>query len=176
MEFNELISTRESIRSYDPSRLVSGEVLKRILEAGRLALSAANRQPWKFLLVSSSGMLEKVKTCYGREWFHDAPHVLVVVGLKDQAWKRSFDGYNSVETDTAIAMTHIVLAAENEGVGACWIANYDPGKLSEALDDVIDQRSGQMIFGITPLGYPRPEFRKSGMKKRKEFSEVVQYL
>ncbi len=176
MEFNELISTRESIRSYDPSRQVPEDVLNRILDTGRLALSAANRQPWKFLLVSSPGILEKVKACYGREWFHDAPHVLVVVGLKDQAWTRSFDGYNSVETDTAIAMTHIVLAAENEGVGACWIANYDPAILSEALNDVVDPRSGQVIFGITPLGYPRPEFRKSGMKKRKEFSEVVQYL
>lgn len=176
MDFTELINTRESIRNYDPSRPVPEETLKRILDAGRIALSAANRQPWKFLLISSPGMLEKVRGCYGREWFHDAPHVLVVVGLKDQAWKRSFDGYNSVETDAAIAMTHIVLAAENEGVGACWIANYDPVMLSEALKNVIDPQSGQVIFGITPLGYPRPEFRKSGMKKRKEFSEVVQYL
>ena len=176
MDFNELIRTRESIRSYDPSRPVPDDILNRILEAGRLALSAANRQPWKFLLVSSSGMLEKVKVCYGREWFHDAPHVLVVVGLKDQAWKRSFDGYNSVETDAAITMTHIILAAENEGVGACWIANFDPAILSEALKDIIDPRSGQVIFGITPLGYPRPEFSKTGIKKRKALEEVVKFI
>ncbi len=49
MEFTELINTRESIRSYDPARPVPEDVLKRILEAGRIALSAANRQPWKFL-------------------------------------------------------------------------------------------------------------------------------
>jgi nitroreductase len=172
MEFTELIKRRESIRNYDPARPVPKDVLKRILEAGRIALSAANRQPWKFLLVSSREMLEKVRASYGREWFHDAPHVLVVVGLKDQAWTRSFDGYNSVETDTAIAMTHIILAAENEGVGACWIANYDPIKLREALGP----GENQEIYGITPLGYPRHEFRKSGIKKRKEFSEVVVYL
>jgi len=176
MEFTELIKRRESIRSYDPARPVPEDGLKRILEAGRIALSAANRQPWKFLLVSSPGMLEKVRACYGREWFHDAPHVLVVVGLKDQAWKRSFDGYNSVETDAAIAMTHIILAAENEGVGACWIANYDPEILREALKDILSTEDNQVIFGITPLGYPRQEFRKSGIKKRKEFSEVVGYL
>ena len=176
MDFTELINTRESIRSYDPSRPVPEETLKRILDAGRIALSAANRQPWKFLLISSPGMLEKVRGCYGREWFHDAPHVLVVVGLKDQAWKRSFDGYNSVETDAAIAMTHIILAAENEGVGACWIANYDPGILREALRDMHSADDNQVIFGITPLGFSMHEFRKSGIKKRKELSEVVEYL
>jgi nitroreductase len=176
MEFTELINTRESIRSYDPARPVPEDVLKKILEAGRMALSAANRQPWKFLLVSSPGMLEKVRASYGREWFHDAPHVLVVVGLKNLAWNRSFDGYNSVETDAAIAMTHIILAAENEGVGTCWIANYDPVVLRKALSNFLETDDNQVIFGITPLGYPRHEFRKSGIKKRKEFSEVVVYL
>jgi nitroreductase len=172
MDFTELINTRESIRSYDPSRPVPEETLKRILDAGRIALSAANRQPWKFLVISSPEMLEKVRPCYNREWFSDAPHVIVVVGLKDQAWTRSFDGYNSVETDAAIAMTHIILAAENEGVGACWIANYDPAKLREALGI----SGSREIFGITPLGYPRPVFRKSGIKKRKNLEELVENL
>jgi len=172
MDFTELINRRESIRSYDPSKPVSEEKLKTILGAGRLALSAANRQPWKFLLISSPGMLEKVRGCYGREWFHDAPHIIVVVGLRDQAWTRSFDGYNFVETDAAIAMTHIIIAAENEGVGACWIANFDPVKLREALD----LSGNEEIFGITPLGYPRPDFRKSGIRKRKTYDEVVWIL
>lgn len=172
MDFTELINRRESIRSYDPSKPVSEEKLKTILGAGRLALSAANRQPWKFLLISSPGMLEKVRGCYGREWFHDAPHIIVVVGLRDQSWTRSFDGYNFVETDAAIAMTHIIMAAENEGVGACWIANYDPVKLGETLD----LNRNEEVFGITPLGYPRPDFRKSGIRKRKTYDEVVRIL
>jgi nitroreductase len=98
--------------------------------------------------------------------------VLVVVGLRDQAWKRSYDGYNSVETDAAIAMTHIVLAAENEGVGACWIAAYDPVILKEALKEILGTADDKVIFGITPLGYPRPDFRKSGIKKRKTLEEI----
>jgi nitroreductase len=172
MEFNELIRMRESIRNYDPSRPVTAEVIERILEAGRLALSAANRQPWKFLVISSPEMLEKVRMCYHREWFRDAPHIIVVVGLKDQAWKRASDGYCSVETDTAIATTHIILAAENEGVGACWIANFDPVKLSDALD----LGEGRIVFGITPLGYPRDGFSKSGVKNRKIPAEVIEYV
>lgn len=172
MDFIELITRRESIRSYDPSRPLPDDVLNRILEAGRIALSAANRQPWKFLVISSPGMLEKVRPCYHRDWFRDAPVILVIVGLKDQAWTRSFDGYNSVETDAAIAMTHMILAAENEGVGACWIANYDPEELRKALG----MTGNREIFGITPLGYPRPEFRKSGVKKRKSAGEVIERI
>jgi nitroreductase len=172
MEYTTLINTRESVRSYDPSRPVPDDILRKILDAGRLALSAANRQPWKFLVISSPEMLEKVRACYNHDWFRDAPHVIVVMGLKERAWSRSFDGYNSVETDTAIAMTHIILAAENEGVGACWIAAFDPMKLREALSI----SGNQEVFGITPLGYPRQEFRKTGMKKRKTFEEVVEFL
>ena len=172
MKFTELIRTRESVRNYDPDRSVPEEVLKRILEAGRLAPSACNYQPWKFLLISSPAMLEKVRACYHREWFKEAPHVLVVTGLKDQAWKRTYDGYNSVETDAAIALTHIILAAEDEGVATCWIAAYDPEMLRKALNI----GKNQIIFGITPLGYPKKGYQKSGFKKRKALEEIVEYL
>jgi nitroreductase len=172
MEFNELIRTRESVRNYDPGRTLPDEVLERILDAGRLAPSACNIQPWKFLVISSAGMLEMVKAAYQRDWFRDAPHVLIIVGSKEQAWKRSYDGYNSVETDLAIAMTHIILAAENEGVGACWIEAYNPVILREAIGTGEDQ----VIFGITPLGYQKAGYKKTGQKKRKSLEEIVKYL
>jgi len=172
MEYTELIRRRESIRNYDPGRPVSKKILEKILDAGRLAPSACNYQPWKFILVSSPEMLAKVKSAYSRDWFRDAPHVLVMLGIKDKAWIRSYDGYNSVETDAAIAMTHIILAAENEGVGTCWIAAYDP----EVLRKAINPGKNQVIFGITPLGYPRPGFRKSSDKKRKPLEEIVEFL
>lgn len=172
MEYTELIKSRESVRNYDPERPVAKEILERILNAGRMAPSACNYQPWKFLVISSSAMLEKVKACYQRDWFKDAPHILVILGLKDQAWKRSYDGYNSIETDVAIAMTHIVLAAENEGVGACWVAAYNPVLLKEA----INPKENQLIFGITPLGYPKHGFKKSSEKKRKLLSDIVDFL
>ena len=54
MEYTELIRTRESIRNYDPNRPVPKEILEKILDAGRLAPSACNYQPWKFLVISSS--------------------------------------------------------------------------------------------------------------------------
>ena len=172
MEFTELIRARESIRNYDPERPLSKEILEKILNAGRLAPSAANYQPWKFLVISSPAMLEKVKNCYKRSWFKEAPHILVIVGLKNQAWTRSYDGYNSIETDIAIAMTHIILAAENEGVGTCWVAAYNPGLLREALQT----DENHLIFGIATLGYPKPGFQKSLAKERKPLAEIVEYL
>lgn len=172
MDYTELIRNRESIRNYDPERPVPEQVLKKILEAGRLAPSACNNQPWKFLVISSPGMLKKVRAAYPRDWFCDAPNVLIVLGLKDKAWKRGFDGYNSLETDVTIAMTQMILAAENEDVGTCWIANYNPELLKEAINPGMDQ----VIFCMTPLGYQRKGFKKAADKKRKSLEEVTEFL
>lgn len=172
MEYTELINTRESIRNYDPDRPVPKEILEKILNAGRIAPSAHNNQPWKFIVISSPEVLGKVKASYKREWIKDAPQILVLLGLRNQAWTREYDGYNSVETDVTIAMTHIILAAENEGVGTCWIMAYNPALLKEAL--TTDEN--QIIFGITPLGYPKPGFKKASIKKRKSLEDIIKFM
>ena len=172
MDFYDLVRNRESIRNYDPARPVDSATLNRILEAGRLAPSAANRQPWRFIVVSSPEALEKVRPCYSRPWFQDAPHVLIVVGNTETAWVRASDGYSTLETDVTIAVDHMILAAEFEGVATCWVADYDPVILKEALS----LRDNERIFAITPLGYPRAGFVKKGDKKRKSLDEVVEIL
>jgi nitroreductase len=171
MDFIRVISGRESIRSYDPTKPVDKAVLERILEAGRIAPSAANRQPWRFLLISSREMLGQVRRCYQKQWFQDAPHVLIIAGRTGEAWVRQ-DGWNSIETDLAIALDHMILAAENEGVATCWISNFDPGILRSALGFSSEDR----VYAITPLGYPRPGFAKKGQRQRKALPEVVKYL
>jgi len=171
MDFREVAMKRESVRNYDSSRPVEDDVLRRVLEVGRLAPSAANRQPWQILAVRSPKMLEKVRACYGKSWFKDAPVILIVKGTRDAAWKKS-DGYNSLETDLTIAMDHLILAAENEGLGTCWIAAFDYPTLRSALG----LKDNEEVFAITPLGYPRPGYEKSGKKIRRDFDEVVQYL
>jgi nitroreductase len=172
MTFHNLIHHRESIRNYDPEKPVGKEKLDRILEAGRIAPSAANRQPWCFYLISSSEYLDKIRTCYARSWFSDAPHVLVVAGRRQEAWTRQADGYNALETDLTIAMDHMILAAEAEGVGTCWIAAFDPEKLKQA--GILE--AGEEVFAMTPLGYPRNGFEKRVAKDRKPFEEVVKFL
>ena len=172
MNFNQLVRGRVSIRSYDRDRKVPDEVLKRILEAGRLAPSAANRQPWQFLLISSQTMLAAVRPCYSGAWFHDAPHILVVKGDRRVAWSRATDGYNSLEIDVTIAMDHLILAAESEGLGTCWIAAFDPAILYSALG----LKGTEEIFAITPIGYPPEGFVRNAEKSRKSFDEVVRFL
>ena len=172
MEYSELIIGRESVRNYDPARQIPQTILEKILDAGRLAPSACNYQPWKFLVVNSDAMLEKVKSCYQRDWFNEAPYILIIVGQKDISWKRKYDGYNSIETDIAIALTHIILAAENEGIGTCWVEAYNPA----ILRNVLNLSENQIVFGITPLGYPKPGFQKSLVKNRKPLEEIVEYL
>ncbi len=171
MDFRDVICGRESVRNFDPTKPVEKLVLERILEAGRVAPSAANKQPWRFLLVSSRENLQKVRRCYPRPWFQDAPHLLVVVGKTGDAWTRQ-DGYNSIETDLAIAMDHMILAAENEGVGSCWVAAYDLGILRSALGLGPDER----VYTICPLGYPKAGYKKKVGKERKALSAVVTYL
>ena len=172
MEFYQLIKTRESIRDYDPEKPVSKEVLERILGAGRIAPSAGNRQPWTFIVVSSPEKLKEVRPCYPREWFQQAPHILVVLGDKTKSWVRGYDGYNSIETDLAIAMDHMILAAENEGVGTCWIIAFDYDKLADA----IGLKENEVIYCITPLGYPHDGFQKKGNKIRKPLEDVVRWI
>jgi nitroreductase len=171
MEFTKVICERESIRSYDPARPLDKQVLARIVDAGRIAPSAANRQPWRFIVVSSREILTHVRRSYSKPWFQEAPHVLIVTGKTGDSWTRQ-DGWNSIETDLTIAMDHMILAAENEGVGTCWIAAFDPSALRTALGLSSDDR----VYAITPLGYPKPGFNKKGQKQRKTLQEVVRYL
>lgn len=172
MTFHQLIIQRESIRSYDSGRPVEKDKLLRILDAGRLAPSAANRQPWKFYLISESANLAKVHQCYSRSWFRQAPHILVVAGKQEQAWTRAVDGYNSIETDLAIAMDHIILAAADEGIGSCWIAAFDYSKLKTL--GLFDEN--EVIFAITPLGYPGSSHSPRPGKDRKALDEVAIFI
>ncbi len=85
MEFYELIRKRESIRNYT-DRQIEEEKLKKILEAARLAPSAANKQPWEFLVIRSKELLEAIKRTYPKGWFIKAPCIIVVKGDKNQSW------------------------------------------------------------------------------------------
>jgi len=172
MTFQNLIHQRESIRNYDPDKPVEQEKLDRILEAGRIAPSAANRQPWRFYLISSPENLEKAHPCYPRSWFSDAPHILIVAGKRNEAWTRQSDGYNALETDLTIAMDHMILAAEAEGIGTCWIAAFDPEKLKQS--GLLE--ADEIVFAMTPLGYSKEGFERRGVKDRKSFDEVVKQL
>lgn len=171
MSFYDLVAERCSIRSFEKNNPVPEDVMKRILDAGRLAPSGKNLQPWSFIVVSSPGMLEKIHPCYSRDWIRSAPHLLVVKGKRSGAWHRAKDGYTSLETDLAIAMDHMILAAAWEGVGSCWIAAFDRDILYGALGLTDDEE----IFAFTPLGYATVDYQPVP-KNRKPLEEVAVFL
>ena len=172
MEFFEVINSRTSIRDFDPTNPVKQDILMKILEAGRVAPSAANRQPWKFIIVSSETMLDKVRKCYHRPWFKDAPHILIVIGNKNDAWVRKDDGYNALETDLTIAMDHMILAAHSLGISTCWIAAFENSVLRTALN----MKEDEIVYAITPLGYPHKEFKQVYEKVRKPLEDVIEFI
>ncbi|MBS1258818.1 MAG: Albonoursin synthase [Candidatus Scalindua arabica] len=158
MEFYEVISNRRSVRAYkkDP---VEDSKLNRILNAARLAPTAANRQPYSLIVVKDEDTRRKLKDAYSQEWFYTAPVIVCACALPDDAWKRN-DGKGYVDVDVAIAMDHLVLAASAEGLGTCWIAAFKP----EVVREVLNIPDNMEPLVLTPLGYPEtipePTFRK----------------
>jgi nitroreductase len=167
MDFSELVIKRYSVRAYksDP---VEDEKLQQVLQAARLAPTAANRQPFQFVVIHTAGREAELKRIYNRDWFVQPPLVICACGVPAQGWVRKKDGKNYSEVDVAIAMDHLILAAANLGLGTCWIAAFDPTAACEVLhlpDDVEP-------IAFTPLGYMAD---KPGPKRRKALSELVRY-
>src|SRR5271157_5221869 len=90
MSFIELAKQRYSCRKY-LDKPVEKDKLMQILEAGRIAPSAANYQPWHFVVIQDKNNLEKIRSCYTRDWFKQAPVVLVICCDHRNSWKRSYD-------------------------------------------------------------------------------------
>ena len=91
--FLELAEKRRSVRAYKPDE-VPEELVQTVLEAGRLAPSACNKQPWRFIVVRGETGRRALGAAYAREWFWKAPVVIAVCILPKEAWTRSYDGQN----------------------------------------------------------------------------------
>lgn len=171
MNFIELVSTRYSVRSYLPKE-VEQDKLSHILECGRLAPSAANYQPWSVKVVRSADMKKKIADTYSGKWLTQAPLILVFCGDHGKAWKRK-DGKDHTDVDIAIIVDHITLAAAEQGLGTCWICNFDVKKCAEAL--ALPEGTEPIV--LLPLGYPANEpDERSRHIIRKEVKEIVTYL
>jgi nitroreductase len=166
MEFAELISSRYSVRAYRPDP-VPDDLLARVLEAGRLAPTAANRQPFRLIVLHTAGRKEALRRIYHREWFGAAPLVIGVCAVPAEAWVRR-DGVNYAFVDAAIVMDHIVLAATDLGLGTCWVAAFDP----PAARQVLGLPDGIEPVAFTPLGYAADAPR---VKERKALAELVRW-
>ena len=166
MNFSDLIRARYSVRAYtsDP---VEEDKLEAVLEAARLAPTAANRQPFQILVIHTKGREEALRRIYRRHWFVQAPIVICACGVPAENWVR-MDGKNYNDVDVTIAMDHLILAAADLGLGTCWVAAFDP----DAAREVLNLPEGVEPVAFTPLGYPADA---PGDKKRKALDELVRY-
>jgi nitroreductase len=167
LELNELISKRYSVRAYKTDPVEDGK-LQTILEAARLAPTAANLQPFRLLVLHTAGRETELSGLYHRSWFIQAPVVIVACGLPALGWVRGYDGINFTSFDVAIAMDHLTLAAASLGLGTCWIASFDVKVVRQIL--LLPEDVDPIV--LIPLGYPADT---SGLKTRKPLSDLVAY-
>lgn len=143
MDTIETIMGRRSIRRFKPEA-IPAEHLTTILEAGRQAPSAANRQPWRFVLVEEPERKNALaRACNGQMWMADAAYILVACGLPGVSAKWYY-------VDVAIALQNMVLAAHALGYGTCWIGAFDP----EKVRGVCDIPENVTVVACSPLGVP----------------------
>jgi nitroreductase len=174
-DFLSLVAARQSDRSYDKTRPVEPEKLQRILEAARLAPSACNAQPWKFVVVTDPELSVKVgKAAAGlgmNKFAKDAPvHILIV---EESANITSMLGSKIKSKhfpliDIGIAAAHIALAAEAEGLGSCMLGWFDEKEIKR-LTGIPESK--RLLLDIT-IGYSLKPKRE---KSRKAMEKVVSY-
>ena len=126
MEVFEAIQKRHSVRSYLPDKIPS-EKMAKILEAGRLAPSAGNIQPWHFIIFTDQQKRKKLSKGRYAKFLVESPIVLVGCGDK----KASPNWY---AVDTTIAMQNMVLTATSEGLATCWIGSFNERQVKKLLN------------------------------------------
>ncbi len=166
MELLELIEKRYSVRSYKPDA-VEDEKLNTVLEAARLAPTAANYQPFQIIIIHTKGHEKELNHIYPAGWFVQPPLLIGICAVRDEAWTRK-DGKNFMDIDATIVMDHIILAATSVGLGTCWIGAFN----AAAAKEILKLPEGVEPVLFTPLGYPADE---PGKKTRKDLSELVRY-
>jgi len=168
MSFIDIAKTRYSVREYKDLPVEKEKILK-VLEAGRIAPSAVNYQPWHFIVVTEESAKSKVAEAYTRDWIKKAPVILVACGDHSKSWKRK-DGKDHCDIDVAIALDHMTLAAADLGLGTCWVCAFDAKKCHEALN----LPENLEVIALMPMGYPASESRTQEMK-RKNLDEIVSW-
>ena len=168
MSLLKIIKERRSVRRYKPDA-VPEDVILRILEAARFSPSGKNLQPWKFILVKDQILKEKLAEASGGQAFiAEAPIVVVACGFPDACYSRMGNYMKSWPVDVAIGVEHLVLQAQEEGLGTCWIGAFEERDVKSILSIPEDVK----VLALTPLGYPDeiPSFRG-----RKKLEDIVSY-
>ena len=165
MELKEIITKRRSVRAYE-DKPVPEESLRNILEAARLAPSARNNQSWKFVVVREDKRRQELTQAADREFVAEAPVVIAAVATDPERIMAC--EVPSYAVDLSIAVTHMILAAVDEGLGTCWLGAFSQQRVKEILKIPGKYR----VVALLTLGFPRGEIE---VKTRKSLEEIVCY-
>ncbi|MDH5664472.1 MAG: nitroreductase family protein [Candidatus Bathyarchaeota archaeon] len=158
MSLLDVIFRRRSIRRYR-SEPIPDEVLRNILEAGRLAPSADNAQPWHFIVVTESKIKEKLSGGRWNYFIKDSAVTVVGCGYSDNEWST---------VDVALALENMVIAAEAQGVGSCWIGDFE----EEEVKELLGIPDNLKVVALVSFGYPA---EKPSPLNKKSLKEIVHY-
>ncbi|TET90402.1 MAG: nitroreductase [Methanomassiliicoccales archaeon] len=168
MDVAEAIRARRSVRRYK-STPIPDETLQNVLNAARLAPSAENMQPWRFVVVrDEDAKRELASACNNQTWIAEAPVIIAACGVPDEAGTIVGGYVDPVSVDVSIALTQAALEATSEGLGTCWVTAFSEERVKSILNIPPDVR----VVALTPLGYPDEMPEPSG---RKHLSQIVCY-
>lgn len=176
MEFSRLVIERRSIRRYLP-RPIPIELIWKCLESARLAPSACNAQPWKFVVVDKREFISRIakQACGGiysiNSFIKDASVLVVIVSEREGFLRKVgkyLKGTDYYLLDIGIAGEHLVLQATELGIGSCWIGWFNEKRLKQILHIPKKKRVDVMIA----LGYPASQ---PVSKPRKSMQEMVSF-
>ncbi|MBR0349554.1 MAG: nitroreductase family protein [Clostridia bacterium] len=169
MDFEKLITERYSVRSFKQEHL-SKEVTDKIIKAAHKAPTGCNYQPQRILVLNTDESIEKLKGC--TKCHFNAPAAMLVCHNKDESWKRVYDGALSSSVDAAIVATYIMLAAQNEGVGTCWVMHFDPKAMCETFKIPENIEPTALIV----MGYPSEDAKPMDLHYQfRDINETVFY-
>ena len=171
MEFKNLITERCSVRAY-ADRPIEEEKLRAILEAGRIAPTAANKQPQRVYVIRSARGLETIRSI--TRCAFNAPVVLLFTYDESEQWQNPLEtGITSGQQDVSIVATHMMLAAWDEGIGSCWV-NFFP---NTAVHDAFALPESEKVVLLMPLGYADENAKPAPMHfSKKEMDALVREL
>lgn len=158
MDVLEAIRTRRSVRKYRPESIPE-EKLETILEAARLAPSAGNRQPWRFVVVQSIDRKRALSKVANNQTFLNNAAAIIVAAGDPEASARWHD------KDLMIALEHMVLVATSMGYGTCWIGAFD----EDAVKRLLTIPEKMKVVALLPIGIPD---ETPPAKSRKQLSEI----
>ena len=169
MTFFDLIKERSSIRSFK-ERNISEEQVQKLLKAANSAPSAGNLQSYEIVVIKDNSLKEKlVKAAHGQKFLGQAPIVFAFIQDEERSEKKYGERGKLYSTqDGTIAATYLQLAAEELGLGSCWVGAFEEDEVAELLE------TNKRPLALVPVGYPaRRPSKNSG---RRELDDLVSWV